>query len=105
MFKQQKQAKNLKELTGFSGGVIELLDECYFVDWSETEGNPEMVTFGGKIFGDGKKINAIQIATPTSHIKYIQDHEEKNGLRKSTIGFKSWKLDSETIVTINEYWT
>lgn len=104
MFNKKKNVKTLKELTGAPGGVLELSQECVFVDWSETDGNPNMITFNMKVHGDGKSINATPIPTPSKHVKFIQNLEEERGFKKSTIGFKSWKIDSETIVTINEYW-
>lgn len=93
----------LQELTRHESGAIQYSDGAIWIgNWTGIDGIPR--TFATGIIGLGESLTAHVCAAPRAAIRAMQAHEREQGTPVSRAGFRAWRVNDDTVITVNHAW-
>ena len=100
----EKTFSNLQELTGHESGAIQYSDGTIWIgNWSGIEGMPRELSPIGMI-GLGEPLTAERCSVPIEVKLAMQGHERGQGTPVNSNDFCSWRVNGDTVVTIQDDW-
>lgn len=95
--------KTLHELTKHESGAILYADGSILVgNWEGVSGIPR--EFAGTLIGLGEPLTARRCAVPHQIKRAMQEYERACDVAISRHGFRSWLVNGDTVVVVQDDW-